>query len=291
MGAATSSSPFHTLTRFFCIFTTTLTLLTPFIHGDDTVATSSRPNVSTTEPFKYSTGVIIGALVTTSSITLLFFLYIKHCADARTFAATAANSQPSHVRKNSGVDHALLDSLPVFQFGSLKGQGVIDCAVCLAVFEDSEALRLLPKCRHAFHVECVDAWLHAHSTCPLCRYKVEPDEVVVLVEEDAKKAKSAEGESSQNDAALRGENENAGTASLDTAERGLGRRFVGVQQRLSDFEARDALRLTSETATWEARGERGRRSHSCGNSVGEVMENDMMNLRGRRSFHGLLQFC
>jgi len=194
------------------------------------------------------------------------------------------------VRKNSGVDHGLLDLLPVFRFGSLKGQHGAECVVCLAVFEDSEVVRLLPKCRHVFHVECVDAWLHAHSTCPLCRYKVEPDDVVVHVEEDAI-ANSLERESDrrgQNDAALRGENENAGTASLDSAERGLERRFVGVQQRLSDFEARDALCLTSDTVTWEARGEGVRRCQSCGNVLGEVDRE--INLRRTRSCQDLLGF-
>ncbi|CAJ1971674.1 unnamed protein product [Sphenostylis stenocarpa] len=269
MGAA--FDPFQTLSALFLIFTTILTLLTPFILGDDTATTSPPPDLFAdhyVKPFKSNTNVLVGALTTTFSLTLLFLLYIKHCNDARDYSASVTDSDPSRGSKNSGVNHALLESLPVFQFGSLKGQHSLDCAVCLAVFEDSEVLRLLPKCRHAFHVECVDVWLHAHSTCPLCRYKVEPDE-------EGAKAKSSEEESNirdRNDAAWRGENENAEMASLDSAERGLQHRFDGVQQRWSDFEGREELRLTSETVTWEARGKGLRRSHSSSDVVGEVME-------------------
>ncbi|KAL6844093.1 hypothetical protein ACP4OV_025766 [Aristida adscensionis] len=46
------------------------------------------------------------------------------------------------------------------------------CAVCLAAFAAAELLRVLPRCRHAFHAECVDTWLQARSTCPVCRRRV-----------------------------------------------------------------------------------------------------------------------
>jgi hypothetical protein len=72
---------------------------------------------------------------------------------------------------DAGVDQAFIDALPVFLYHSVLGGGKdpFDCAVCLCEFEAEDQLRLLPKCSHAFHLECIDTWLLSHSTCPLCR--------------------------------------------------------------------------------------------------------------------------
>lgn len=47
-----------------------------------------------------------------------------------------------------------------------------DCSVCLAEFRDGDSLRLLPKCSHAFHLQCIDTWLKSQSNCPLCRASI-----------------------------------------------------------------------------------------------------------------------
>lgn len=72
---------------------------------------------------------------------------------------------------DAGVDQAFIDALPVFSYHSVIGAGKdpFDCAVCLCEFEAEDQLRLLPKCSHAFHLECIDTWLLSHSTCPICR--------------------------------------------------------------------------------------------------------------------------
>ncbi|KAK1317320.1 RING-H2 finger protein ATL13 [Acorus calamus] len=72
---------------------------------------------------------------------------------------------------DSGVDQSFIDTLPVFLYKAITGglKDPFDCAVCLCEFDADDKLRLLPKCSHAFHVECIDTWLLSHSTCPLCR--------------------------------------------------------------------------------------------------------------------------
>ncbi|CAH8366624.1 unnamed protein product [Eruca vesicaria subsp. sativa] len=87
-------------------------------------------------------------------------------------------TNPSHTASR-GLHPAILNSLPVVTFSSSSEDAatrrdLIDCAVCLSEFEEGESGRVLPRCNHAFHVECIDMWFHSHSTCPLCRTLVEP---------------------------------------------------------------------------------------------------------------------
>ncbi|KAG6586189.1 putative RING-H2 finger protein ATL49, partial [Cucurbita argyrosperma subsp. sororia] len=72
---------------------------------------------------------------------------------------------------DAGVDQSFIDTLPVFLYKAIIGLKLdpFDCSVCLCEFQPNDKLRLLTKCSHAFHMECIDTWLLSHSTCPLCR--------------------------------------------------------------------------------------------------------------------------
>jgi hypothetical protein len=77
-----------------------------------------------------------------------------------------------HIR-TVGLDEAAIESIALARYRAGAGMlGATDCPVCLGEFRDGELLRLLPKCGHAFHVPCIDAWLRAHVNCPLCRAHV-----------------------------------------------------------------------------------------------------------------------
>lgn len=87
-----------------------------------------------------------------------------------------------------GLDASVLGLVPVFVYLSKEYPEGLECAVCLSDFEEGEKGRIMPKCRHSFHIDCIDMWFHSHSTCPLCRTPVEPvpetlNEVVVTVVE------------------------------------------------------------------------------------------------------------
>ncbi|TVU08684.1 hypothetical protein EJB05_42095, partial [Eragrostis curvula] len=57
------------------------------------------------------------------------------------------------------------------------------CSVCLGAFEFGEMVRLLPVCLHLFHVECIDMWLAAHTTCPVCRSGTDPTQMTMDIEQ------------------------------------------------------------------------------------------------------------
>ncbi|KAK7338196.1 hypothetical protein VNO77_18798 [Canavalia gladiata] len=69
----------------------------------------------------------------------------------------------------SGLDPSVLRSLPVLVFKSEESKEGLECAVCLCEVVEGEKARVLPKCNHGFHVDCIDMWFQSHSTCPLCR--------------------------------------------------------------------------------------------------------------------------
>lgn len=151
----------------------------------------SAPVVETlSDSFHPSIAVIIGVLSTMFSLTFLILLYAKHCKRASVtmyggvdhdIIATPALASALFTDRDSGLDRAVVEALPMFSFSALKGMKEgLECAVCLSKYESPELLRLLPQCKHAFHLDCVDVWLNHHSTCPLCRHRVDAQDTLVV---------------------------------------------------------------------------------------------------------------
>lgn len=91
-------------------------------------------------------------------------------------------SRPRRSSKDHGpqpVDD-VASALPVYVYSSSAGAGAgeggigkaPECAVCIVELRDGDSARLLPRCGHRFHADCVGAWLRLHATCPLCRASV-----------------------------------------------------------------------------------------------------------------------
>ncbi|KAG5514565.1 hypothetical protein RHGRI_035837 [Rhododendron griersonianum] len=83
----------------------------------------------------------------------------------------AANSPSSH-----GLDEFLIREIPTFQYRKIQSRDreefIYKCIVCLSEFQEQDVLRVLPKCGHGFHLDCIDIWLQSNANCPLCRTSI-----------------------------------------------------------------------------------------------------------------------
>ncbi|CAL4920785.1 unnamed protein product [Urochloa decumbens] len=71
---------------------------------------------------------------------------------------------------HGGLDPDVVAALPVVRYRRARAaSAALECAVCLAEFAPGERLKQLPSCSHAFHIDCIDTWLHHNVNCPLCR--------------------------------------------------------------------------------------------------------------------------
>ena len=129
--------------------------------------------------FSQSMAVVIAFLMCAFFFLAFFSIYCRECLDSR--AAEAHTTGPTNRSRHNGLDPAVIETFPVLVYSAVKelkmGKGALECAVCLSEFEEYETLRLLPKCSHVFHPDCIDAWLASRSTCPVCRAKLTPVEL------------------------------------------------------------------------------------------------------------------
>lgn len=87
-------------------------------------------------------------------------------------AATSSLSPGSDSNLRKGVDPKTIGALPVYSYGGNsddKCYEITDCAICLSEFQQKEAVKTTPFCKHVFHPGCIETWLSSHVTCPVCR--------------------------------------------------------------------------------------------------------------------------
>lgn len=147
-------------------------------------AAAQLPNALTPPPpdrlsrLKFDKSMAIVLVILVAVFFLLGFLsvYTRQCAERR--MRGRFDLSISIGRRNRGLDREIIETFPTFVYSTVKslkiGLATLECAVCLSEFEEEETLRLIPKCSHVFHPECVDAWLANHSTCPVCRANLLP---------------------------------------------------------------------------------------------------------------------
>ncbi|XP_078429700.1 E3 ubiquitin-protein ligase ATL31-like [Wolffia australiana] len=183
------------LSFFFFFF---IASLLGFARGQNpTFGPPANPYDAWRGSFNPAMAVIVVILLVTFFFTAFFSIYIRsrrERAEMERMIAAAGLARAAAPRGGpavGGLSEEAIDALPSFVYSQVKehklGKGALECAVCLSEFEDEDTLRLLPKCDHVFHSGCIDAWLAAHKTCPVCRTNLEavaapPQEVAITVE-------------------------------------------------------------------------------------------------------------
>ncbi|KAK8633688.1 hypothetical protein V6N13_014527 [Hibiscus sabdariffa] len=130
--------------------------------------------------FSPSLAIIIVVLIAALFFVGVFAIYIRNCSDVNGTrpGVRPVNGGPGRSMRGRGLEASVIESFPIMVYSEVKdhkiGNGALECAVCLNEFEDDETLRLIPKCDHVFHPECIDAWLASHTTCPVCRANLVP---------------------------------------------------------------------------------------------------------------------
>ncbi|KAF8754856.1 hypothetical protein HU200_011393 [Digitaria exilis] len=130
-------------------------------------------------------GVIAGVSI---AVAILIFLLACICSLIRGHRQSLANAAAAEAAADAASPRTptlrprmTAADLPSFTYSqSVKhnvtgaGEEAATCSVCLGVFQNGEMVRLLPVCLHLYHVECIDPWLDAHSSCPICRAGMDP---------------------------------------------------------------------------------------------------------------------
>ncbi|KAE8798723.1 RING-H2 finger protein ATL67 [Hordeum vulgare] len=97
------------------------------------------------------------------SITVPRFVFVAEDDSPGSSSRGATGSTPV------GLDPAVIASYPKAPFARAAAAGDLACSICLCEYRDGEMQRIMPECRHRFHLMCLDAWLRRSASCPVCR--------------------------------------------------------------------------------------------------------------------------
>ncbi|KAK1620019.1 hypothetical protein QYE76_025536 [Lolium multiflorum] len=158
---------------------------------------SSDSATETDQDMRVSTTMIalLAAVIAVFVLIAASIIYLRHCTGYSHAYAGRPSDRAAPVadvslstflarrlhRRTRGLDADVVDAFPTMRYAEARALRVgskkavpLECAVCLSEFEDDERLRLLPRCSHAFHPDCIGEWLARHVTCPVCRCNLDP---------------------------------------------------------------------------------------------------------------------
>lgn len=157
-----------------------------FLHHVDAQASMEPvPTYITEHNWEPSIAITVGAILCALLFMGIIAIYFRNCAESRFLMAQTNALANRSCSCSQGINKDLLSTFPTIFYSTIKdlktGKGPLECAVCLTDFKDDDTLRLLPKCSHVFHPQCIDSWLASHVTCPVCRANLNQDACQVAI--------------------------------------------------------------------------------------------------------------
>jgi hypothetical protein len=100
--------------------------------------------------------------------------------------------------RHPGTPEEIISRIDLVEYHSTLKEAMLaegqepTCTICLDDYAEGDKLRRFPQCKHMFHQECADLWLHTSHTCPNCRASLLPgDEETAAPAESAQAASNA----------------------------------------------------------------------------------------------------
>ncbi|XP_041020774.1 E3 ubiquitin-protein ligase ATL31-like [Juglans microcarpa x Juglans regia] len=244
-----------------------LALISPNIPWAAAQANTDQDTYGRYARFSPSMAIIVVVLVAALFFMGFFSIYIRNCNSGQSGNSIRAGILSRRgATAARGLDAEVIETFPTLVYSVVKGlkigKGALECAVCLNEFAEDETLRLIPKCDHVFHPECIDAWLASHTTCPVCRANLVPqpgDSVHPFPELDTDSDLEA-----QNEVAVESSNAETERAQRVPEETVV----IDVKQTLNRNRTRG-----SRSSRWSTRMFPFPRSHSTGHSLIQPGEN------------------
>ncbi|XP_057492803.1 RING-H2 finger protein ATL78-like [Actinidia eriantha] len=174
MSTSTSSCTTQLLQDFLLqVYSRRLLLHTPLYQPLEAVAPATVNSHNPVEPYPGDNSfdanvVMVLSVLLCALICSLGLNSIIRCAlRCSNLVASASGNTPSARLANTGIKKKARRTFPLVNYSTGME---FECVICLSEFTLGERIKVLPKCHHGFHPQCIDKWLNSHSSCPTCRH-------------------------------------------------------------------------------------------------------------------------
>ena len=83
-----------------------------------------------------------------------------------------------HYSRENPTDATIVSELPETKIDDIKklDNDKKNCVICMEDFKNGDKSTNLP-CLHMFHTNCIQSWLKTQNTCPICKFKLTPENI------------------------------------------------------------------------------------------------------------------